>query len=257
MAKAWESARQRSLGYPPDSDPPAGVDYDLWLGPAPQRPFNRLRFHGNWRWFFDYGAGDLGNDGVHRLDYARWGLESALKAEGKQLAALPLKVSAHGGKHYFDDAQEWPDTLMATYDFGDCLLTYEMRIWTGYPLHGESEGAVVYGDQGYVVLGNRRWRAMDERGKQVAEGKGESDTDAHVRNFLDCMRSRKRPTADLETVGHPSSLLCHLANAAWRAGRTLQFDPRTYTFAGDKAADQFLTRAEYRKPWELPMIAAV
>ncbi len=254
FAKAWESSRQGSIGHVADSNPPAGVDYDMWLGPAPKRPFNARRFHGNWRWFFDYGTGDLGNDGVHRMDYARWALEAALESEGKTLPDLPQAVSALGGKHYFDDDQQWPDNLLATYDFGDCLLTYEMRVWTRYPLDGESEGAAVLGDGGYVVIGNGRWRAFDERGKQISEEAGGDHTAAHVRNFLDCLRSRKKPAADLETIGHPSSMLCHLGNAAWRSGRTLRFDPETYTFGKDEKANQFLTRAEYRKPWELPKV---
>jgi predicted dehydrogenase len=257
FAKAWESARQGSIGRPPDSDPPKGVDYNMWLGPAPLRPFNRARFHGNWRWFFDYGTGDLGNDGVHRLDYARWALGAALSAKGQTLPNLPRAVSAHGGKYYFDDAQEWPDTMMVTYDFEPgCLLTYEMRVWNAYPLHGESEGAEVCGDGGFVTIGNSRWRAYDEKGKLIKEQSGGYNNDvAHARNFLDCMRSRQKPNADLETVGHPSSLLCHLGNAAWRAGRTLRFDPTTYTFKNDPDANQYLTRAEYRKPWLLPKIA--
>ncbi|HUT89105.1 MAG TPA: Gfo/Idh/MocA family oxidoreductase [Thermoguttaceae bacterium] len=255
FAKAWESSRQGSIGHPPDGDPPAGVDYDLWLGPAPLRPFNPRRFHGSWRWFFDYGTGDLGNDGVHRLDKARWGLATALAAEGKSLSTTPAAVSAHGGKHYFDDDQEWPDNLMVTYDFGQSVLTYEMRIWSPYPLDGEREGAAVLGDDGYMVIGNRRWRALDAKGKQVAEEEGGDATAAHVENFLASMRTREKPAADLETVGHPSSLLCHLGNAAWRAGRSLRFDPQTYTFRGDEEASQYLTRPEYRKPWVLPKIA--
>ena len=145
---------------------------------------------------------------------------------------------------------------MVTYDFAPgCLLTYEMRVWNAYPLHEESEGAAVYGDGGYVVIGNSRWRAYDEKGKLIKEAGGGYNNDIpHARNFLDCMRSRGKPNADLETVGHPSSLLCHLGNAAWRAGRTLRFDPTTYTFAGDADANQFLTRAEYRKPWLLPKL---
>ena len=257
FAKAWESARQGSIGRPADSEPPKGVDYDMWLGPAPLRPFNRARFHGSWRWFFDYGTGDLGNDGVHRLDYARWALATALAAKGQTLAEMPRAVSAHGGKYYFDDAQEWPDTMMVTYDFAPgCLLTYEMRVWNAYPLHEESEGAAIHGDGGYVVIGNSRWRAFDEKGKLIKEESGGYNNDIpHAKNFLDCMRSRGKPNADLETVGHPSSLLCHIGNAAWRAGRTLRFDPATYTFAGDADANQYLTRAEYRKPWLLPKLS--
>ena len=256
FAKAWESSRQGSIGHPPDGDPPAGVDYDTWLGPAPLRPFNPRRFHGSWRWFFDYGTGDLGNDGVHRLDKARWGLETALATEGQSLPDTPRTVSAHGGKHYFDDDQEWPDNLMLTCQYPGCVLTYEMRIWTPYPLDGEREGAAVLGDGGYMVIGNRRWRAFDAKGQQVADDTaGEDASRAHAENFIACMRSRRKPAADLETVGHPSSLLCHLGNAAWRAGRSLQFDPETYTFIDDEEANRYLTRPEYRKPWLLPKIA--
>lgn len=256
FAKAWESASQGAIGDPPDGPPPEGVDYDRWLGPAPQRPFNPRRFHGSWRWFFDYGTGDLGNDGVHRLDVARWALATAVAAQQGQVPALPAAVSAHGGKYYFDDAQEWPDTLMVTYDYPEarCVLTYEMRIWAPYPLHDEAEGAGVCGDNGFVVIGNSRWRAFDRKGQPIKESPGGDDTVAHVRNFLDCMRSRQKPNADLETVGHPSSMLCHLGNAAWRAGRTLRFDPQTNTFAGDAEANRWLTRAQYRQPWVLPKI---
>ena len=257
FAKAWESTRQGSLGKPADGDPPDGVDYNLWLGPAPQRPFNPLRFHGNWRWFFDYGAGDLGNDGVHRLDVARWAFETALATSGDPPLGPIQAVSAHGGKCYFDDLQEWPDNLMITYDYGQGrIMTYEMRIWTPYPLEGEGEGAAVYGDQGYVVNGNSAWRAYGPRGKLIREEKGSYDnTVAHVENFLQCMKSREKPNADLETVGHPSSLLCHLGNAAWRAGRTLRFDAETYTCVGDDDANLYLKRPSYRKPWLLPTVA--
>jgi predicted dehydrogenase len=254
FAKAWESAPQGGIGYPPDSDPPAGIDYDVWLGPAPKRPFNVRRFHGSWRWFFDYGTGDLGNDGVHRLDIARWALETAFAAEGKKLPPFPQAVSALGGKYYFDDAQEWPDTLMVTYDYPGSLLTYEMRVWNPYPLHDEAEGAALHGDGGYIVIGNGRWRAFDSKGQVVKQETASYNDVGHAQNFIDCMRSRKKPNADLETVGHPSSMLCHLGNAAWRTGRTLRFDPETYTFQGDADADKYLTRAEYRKPWVLPSI---
>lgn len=259
-ATAWESQKQRSLGYPSDGAPPEGVDYDTWLGPAPKRPFNPLRFHGNWRWFFDYGTGDLGNDGVHRLDYARWGLETALTAQGEKLPVWPTAISAHGGKLYFDDAQEWPDTLMATYDYGGTLLTYEMRVWTPYPLHGEGEGGAVFGDSGYIILGNNGAQVFGQDGEPGARFGGSRNLDyttIHIENFLQCMRNRKKPNADLETVGHSSSMLCHLGNAAWRVGRTLKADPKTQSFFTDEKAERFLTRPEYRAPWVLPKIGEV
>src|SRR5688500_1934457 len=143
VAKAWESGKQGSIGRPVDSEPPEGVDYDTWLGPAPKRPFNVRRFHGNWRWFFDYGTGDLGNDGVHRIDVARWVLEAAVAGKGEgPLPALPRTVSAAGGKWYFDDMQEWPDTLQVDYQYdlgpgkSGRILTYEMRVWNPYPYLG-------------------------------------------------------------------------------------------------------------------------
>ncbi len=255
FAKGWESSRQGSIGHTPDSPTPEGVDYDLWLGPAPKRPFNKRRFHGTWRWFFDYGTGDLGNDGVHLMDMARWGLQNALAAEGKTLPDLPRSVSSTGGKYYFDDDQEWPDTLMVSYDYPGCVLTYEMRLWSAYRLEGEVEGAAVLGDKGSVILGHTRWRAFDAKGKLLVEEKCEAGNDEHVANFIDCMRSRKRPAADLETVGHPSSMLCHLGNAAWRAGRPLRFDPKTCTAIGDDDANQYLARPSYRQPWVLPKLA--
>ncbi|MHC4692721.1 MAG: Gfo/Idh/MocA family protein [Planctomycetota bacterium] len=259
FAKAWESAKQGSIGRPADSQPPAGVDYDFWLGPAPKRPFNRCRFHGSWRWFFDYGCGDLGNDGVHRLDVAHWAFESALAAQGEKPLGPVKAVSAHGGKCYFDDLQEWPDNLMCTYDYGaGRVITYEMRIWTPYEMFGESEGAAVYGDRGYVILGNSSWRAYGPRNKLLREEQGTyGNTTAHVENFLSCMQTRKRPASDLETIGHPTNLLCHLGNAAWRAGRTLRFDATNYRLLGDQDAERYLTREEYRKPWLLPKLEEV
>ena len=257
MAKAWESTRQGSLGHPSDGEPPAGVDYDMWLGPAPKRPFNPARFHGNWRWFFDYGTGDLGNDGVHRLDVARWALETAIEAAGEKPLGLPRSVSATGGKYYFDDVQEWPDTCIYAYDYDGRVLSYEMRIWSPYPHEGVPEGSAVYGDQGYIIFSSSGWRAFDPKGNKLAEEKGGHNDTGHAQNFIECMRTRKRPNADLETIGHPSSLLCHLGNAAWRAGRSLRFDFENYKFVGDNDANQWLTRPEYRAPWTLPKLTEV
>jgi hypothetical protein len=147
---------------------------------------------------------------------------------------------------------------MVSYDYsGQAVLTYEMRVWNSYPLHEESEGSAVCGDGGYVILGNSRWRAYDAKGKLVREEKRSAPDTLHAQNFLDCMATRKRPNADLETVGHPSSLLCHVGNAAWRAGRTLSFDPASYEFKHDSDANRFLTRPEYRKPWVLPGVEEV
>jgi len=257
VARAWESAKQGSIGFPQDREPPEGVDYDMWLGPAPKRPFNPNRFHGRWRWFYDYGTGDLGNDGVHRLDMAAWALNAASEAQGDGPIGLPSTVATGGGKWYFDDMQEWPDTLQVNYEYGGPkpkLLTYEMRIWAPYSFLDESEAAAVYGDKGFIVIGNSRWRAFGPGNKVIAEGQGGNDEAEHVQNFLDCIKSRKRPNADLETVGHPSSLLCHMGNVASRVGRKLVFDAKTETFVNDAQANALRTRPEYRQPWVLPEV---
>jgi predicted dehydrogenase len=260
VAKAWESAKQSNIGMPPDTPPPPGVDYNMWLGPAPLRPFNVRRFHGNWRWFLDYGSGDLGNDGVHRIDIAKWALDTAGRAQGMPPLYMPSKISALGGKWYFDDLQEWPDTLQATYQFAGTdsthgrLLSYEMKIWTPYKYYDETEGVVLYGDRGYMVIGNRRWRAFNPDNEIIAQDGGENDGVSHIRNFLDCMRSREKPNADLATVGHPSSVLCHAANVSWRIGRQVNLDAKTELFIDDEEANSLRTRPEYRKPWILPEI---
>jgi hypothetical protein len=121
-------------------------------------------------------------------------------------------------------------------------------------MYGESEGAVIYGDKGYLIIGNSRWRAYERGDKLIAEGKGGNDGSEHIQNFLDCMKSRNRPNADLETVGHPSSMLCHAGNLAWRLGRTVTLDLETETFVNDAEANALRTRPEYRKPWELPEV---
>jgi predicted dehydrogenase len=242
--KAWETARQGALRKAPDGDPPPGVDYDLWLGPAPKRPFNRNRFHGNWRWFFDYGTGDLGNDGVHRMDYCRWVMG---------LDEFPQAVNCAGGKFFFDDEQEWPDTMLATFEYPGKILVYEMRIWSKPHLLGESEAAAVYGENGWVLVNNSGWKAYDDENKVVKEGGDKNAQQLHIRNFLDAVKSRRREDLNQEIAqGHVSSVMCHAGNIAWRTGKKLRFDPKTETF-DDAEANKFLGR-EYRKGFELPQV---
>ena len=130
-----------------------------------------------------------------------------------------------------------------------------MRIWAPYRMEDETEGAAVYGDQGYIVLGNRRWRAFGPGGKLVREVQGDSHEGPHVQDFIDCIKTRRRPACDLETIGHPASLLCHTGNISARlGGRKLVLDPKTELFANDKEANALRSRAVYRKPWALPEI---
>lgn len=257
VAKAWESTKQGNIGHPADSSPPPGVDYDMWIGPARKRPFNVNRFHGRWRWFHDFGTGDLGNDGVHRLDMAIAVLNAACEAQHEPTVLLPSKISATGGKWYFEDAQEFPDTMQVNYEFSGArpkLLTYELRIWAPYPYLGHSEAAAVFGDEGYLVVGNNNWVAYDRKNEIMAQGEGDSHEAPHVQNFVDCIKSRAKPYCDLETVGHPASVLCHAGNIAARVGRTLQLDTKSESFVGDSEANELRGRVEYRRPWVLPEV---
>jgi predicted dehydrogenase len=257
VAKAWESTRQGSIGRPEDSDPPQEVDYDFWLGSSPLKPFNIRRFHGHWRWFYDLGTGDLGNDGVHRLDMAVATLNAACEAQGDEPLGLPAKISSFGGKWYFDDMQEFPDTLQVNYEYGGAtpkMLSYEMRVWAPYSYLDEGEGAAVFGDKAYIIVGNSRWRAYERGGKLIASGDGDSHEKPHVQNFLDCIKSREKPYCDLETIGHPASVLCHAGNISARlGGRTLHLDPTTEMF-DDAEANALRGRPEWRKPWVLPTV---
>lgn len=258
VAKAWESTKQGAIGFPVDTAPPPGVDYDMWIGPAPKRPFNVNRFHERWRWLYDFGTGDLGNDGVHRLDMAVALLNSACETQGDELIGLPSTIFANGGKWHFDDAQEFPDTMQVNYQFGSGkqtkLLTYEMRIWAPYKYLDEPEGSAVFGDLGYIVIGNTRWVAYGKGGQVLGKGDGDSHEKPHVQNFIDCIKSRTKPFCDLETVGHPASVLCHAGNISARVGRVLTLDSATETFVGDVEANQLRSRTEYRKPWILPEV---
>jgi predicted dehydrogenase len=238
FARAWIAGDRKSIGHKSDSAVPEGVDYDLWLGPAPERAFNANRFHYNWHWFWDYGTGELGNNGIHGLDVARHvlGLEA------------PSRVTCGGGKYFYDDDQQTPDTQIATFDFPGTSLVWEHRIWAKAGLEGASWGVALHGEKGTLIFGDRGWRVADG-----VEGSDKSSDDMgqkHIRNFLDCVASGKRPNADIEE-GHKSTRLCHLGNIAYRAGRTLHFDAATETIQGDADANALLGRA-YRKPFVVP-----
>ncbi|MBI1792271.1 MAG: Gfo/Idh/MocA family oxidoreductase [Acidobacteria bacterium] len=245
MAKAWNVQGRKNIGHQNDGPAPPGVDYDAWTGPARLLPFNANRFHYNWHWNWNYGTGDMGNDGVHQLDIARWALG----------VGHPASVSGMGRKLYFDDDQQTPDTMNITFDYGQKLMLFEMRIWNPYMMEGQENGVAVYGDRGMVHIGRweetHRWgfKVFDDRGKLVSHD-DRDEPDQHARNFIDCVRSRKAPNAEIET-GHLSTLHCHLGNIVARTGRTLRFDGKTESIGDDSPASAYLGR-EYRKHWSTP-----
>ena len=246
FGKAWETARNGAVHLAADSAPPPGLDYHIWQGPCPERPYNKSIVGGSWRWLFDYGTGDLGNDGVHRIDYCRFLMG---------LKGMPEAVYCSGGKFFFEDDQEWPDTMLISYEYPGKIVQYEMRLWSKPKLFGITEGAAVYGENGWVLLTNSGWKAYDAAGKLVKQGESSSAVtqQAHIRNFLDAVRSRKRETLAQEIYsGHVSSSMCHAGNISWRTGKKLNFDPKTETF-DDKEANQYVGR-EHRKGFELPNI---
>ncbi|TKJ35988.1 MAG: dehydrogenase [Planctomycetes bacterium B3_Pla] len=240
MAKAINCQLRGPIGRVADSEAPPHVNYDLWLGPAPKRPFNKNRFHYNWHWHWDYGTGDTGNDGVHQIDIARWGLG----------VEMPNAVSCSGGQLFYDDDHETPDTQIATFEYDDVYLMYEMRLWTPYGLEGHDNGDVFYGDGGTLSIGRKGWQVTFKNGK--AGPGGPRGSYSHAENFIKAVRSRKASdlNADVE-VGHHSATLCHLANIAMRVGRRLKFDTKQERFIADTEANTYLTK-KYRKGYELP-----
>lgn len=241
------------------------VDYNLWLGPAPERPFNPNRFHYNWHWNWDYGNGDMGNQGVHEVDVARWGLG----------VKLPTKITAMGGHFMFDDDQNTPNVLMAMFEFPDehgrgdqkKMMQFEVRHWysnsdvvldeensdsTGYMKSAANNiGNLFYGSKGYMVKNVDEWRTyMGSDGEPGPTGSGLGD---NYENFIDAIRANdsSKISAKIED-GVYSCVVMHLGNISYRLGRSLEFDPDTMTFKNDDEANALISRPEYRAPFVIP-----
>jgi predicted dehydrogenase len=239
-----------TIGKKADAPVPQGVDYDLWLGPAPKRPFNPNRFHYNWHWFWDYGCGDVGNQGVHEMDMARWGLG----------VGLPARIHGAGGHFMFDDDQETPNNLITVFEYPEQKkqLVFEVRHWLtnheGFEQGPSNEvGVTFFGSEGYMQVKYFEYQTF--LGKEREPGpKGKSDHNEYER-FIAGMRSRKAEDLGVEIEeGHLSSALCHLGNISYRLGRVLKFDPQAEIFPGDAEANGMLTR-QYRQPFVVPKIA--
>ncbi|HZT32287.1 MAG TPA: Gfo/Idh/MocA family oxidoreductase [Bryobacteraceae bacterium] len=247
LVKAWMCQVRQSIGNPPDQDPPRTIDYDVWLGPAPKRPFNPNRFHYNWRFFWDYGNSELGNQGVHMLDVALAGIQKLRKTEH----CLPTRISGHGGIYWLHDAKEVPDTQVLSYDFGDLLLNWELRSFGDQdPIEGTRAGTGFYGSDATLIVDGDGWKVYGKHNEieKVVKNSGGS----HEANFLECVKSRQRPNADVE-IGRLSTTLCHLGNIVYHLGRDVRFDPQTETFGDDQAANAMLTK-QYRSSYPLPKV---
>jgi predicted dehydrogenase len=253
VAKAWNSQLRRSIGKTQPTNPPPHLDFDAWLGPAVAVPYRTNLLHGVWRWWYEFGCGDIGNDGVHDIDVAVWGLG---------VDGHPSMITCLGGKYFFDDDQQFPDTQYAVYEYpvsGKPVkkqLIFEQRIWSPYVQEGYENGAAFYGTQGMLIIGHSvGWKLYGPRNKLIAEKTGGADLAAHHQNFFDCIRgTQKQLNADVK-AGFLSASLVHLANISARVGRVLQFDPQREQIANDTAAAELLGRKYREGHWAIPRIS--
>jgi predicted dehydrogenase len=238
FSRAWYNNMRPSIGHGRTLPVPAWLDYSLWEGPAPARPYRDNVTPYNWHWFWHWGTGELGNNGVHALDVCRWGLD----------VDCPVRVTSGGGKYRWDDDQETPDTQVATFDFGHCSIVYEGRSWSHRGLEGLMFGIAFYGTEGSLISDGASFTIYDAHDKQLAHVRASGSALPHFRNFLDAIRDGKPLNAEIE-VGCKSTLLCHLGNIAWRTGHALRLDATGHRLVGDPEAAA-LWRRKYQPGWE-------
>ncbi|GAB3266499.1 Gfo/Idh/MocA family oxidoreductase [Larkinella harenae] len=234
----------------PDTAVPAGVDYDMWLGPAPKRPFNTNRFHRSFRYFWDYAGGLMTDWGAHMIDIALAGMN----------VTAPKSVVAVGGKYGFPDhASETPDTLQVVYDYGNFTIQWEQSLGTGRGPFDREHGVAFIGNLGTVVIDRSKWEVFPEieAGNYLVAaqppkfGNGK-DLDTHTLNFVSCVRSRQKPNCPVE-AGRDVALHAHLGNIAYRTGQNIFWDADTNKVVGNEKADR-LVRANYNGKWTLPKL---
>lgn len=253
MAKAWNIQRRESIGHDQPSSPPPGVDYDLWVGPAPLVPFQANRFHYNWRWWHGFGCGDIGNDGTHELDYARWGLG---------VDSLPARVAGLGGKYYFDDDQEFPDTASLAFEFPadrptghPRQLLFEMRLWSGNYPHNCDSGVEFHGTDGVLFVSKRgKLEILDGRNKrqEVPPSATAPLEGSHQADFVAAIRNRRQPRANMDEA-FLSVALVHHGNIVSRLGRGLTINSLTGLITGDAEATALLGRDYRPGHWARPL----
>lgn len=252
VAKHVNSQKRANIGHQKPSKPPDHLDYDLWVGPAQWREYQSNYVHYHWHWFYNFGTGDIGNDGVHGIDVARWGL-------GVQ--THPSFVTGYGSKLFFDDDQEFPDTYTVAFEYpGEGtvgqkrLLIYEQRIWSPYREDADGNSTFFYGTKGMMVIG-QGIQVFGLNNKRLRHEKLSSGGDAHQRDFLDAVKDRtRRPAAEIQ-IGHLSSSLCHLGNIVARRGRAIRFDPKTEQILGDEEAAALLGRKYRPDHWAVPKVS--
>lgn len=255
VAKIWNIQRRQNIGHAEPSDPPAGFNHDLWIGPAPMMPYQSNRHHYNWHWWYNFGTGDAGNDGVHEFDLARWGL-------GEE--RHPSKVAVIGGKYFFDDDQQFPDTMTATFEYpaeGGAghprQMIFEMQLWsTNYPYNVDN-GIEFWGTEGKMFISRRgKFQLWGERNRKL-KTELKNPLGMHVvenqRAFANTIREDAPATADAQTA-HLSATLCHLANISSRVGKSFDFDPVTEQIVDQPEANALLSRSYREGHWAIPRV---
>lgn len=248
VAKAWNSQRRRSIGKTRPSQPPEHLNYDLWVGPAEMVPYRSNMLHGIWRWWYDFGCGDIGNDGVHDIDVALWGLG---------VETHPERVACLGGKYFFDDDQQFPDTQYSICEYltsGEKpkQLIFEQRIWSPYVQEGYENGAAFYGTEGYMLMGHTRGWKLFRKNELVAERSGGADLPAHHNNFFACIRGEaEQPNAPIQ-AGLLSAAIVHLSNIAARTGQVIEFDPQAEQITNSPEAAALVQRKYRPDHWGTP-----
>jgi len=236
-AKCWYYAPRPTIGRGKQSDPPAWLDYDLWQGPTPETPFRDNVVHYNWHFFWQWGDGELGNNGVHTLDICRWAMG----------VDYPTRVTVAGSRLRFDDDQETPDTALATFECGEKIITWEGVAWMRHHQTPSTVGIEIRGTEGTMVLDDDGYTIYDGEGKEMEKGGGGRGDSEHLADFLTAVRDGHRTNADIEE-GHKSALMCHLGNIAYRTGKSVAVDPATGRIK-EGADAQALWAREYRPGW--------
>jgi predicted dehydrogenase len=269
----YGNASPMGIGHPPDSAPPPGLDWDMYLGPAPKVPFNPNRFTWNFRWFWDYAGGMMTDWGVHLIDIVQWAMDTP----------APTAVSASGGRFHLKDNRETPDTIISVYEYPGYVMTYENRSGNAYVPDGRSYGILFYGSDATLFLDRAGYELIPETAGQdqapvpaylsemkeaqnpvqpwerprrmrpgrtnYARGEGSDQNLSHTRNFLSCIKSRRKPNSDVE-IGHASTTAAHLGNVAFRSGQKIRWDAKNEKVLDNPKANELLTR-EYRAPWKV------
>lgn len=237
FARCWYDADRESIGKGKPAPIPENLDYSMWQGPAPERPYLDNLVHYNWHWRWHWGGGELANNGIHSLDVARWGLG----------VDAPTQISFLGGRYHFDDDQETPDTGVAVFHYGDKGISWEVS--SCLPRKDEKHATVIfYGTEGTMHIINSGYRVLNPKGEEIDKGTGPGGEQDHIQNFLDCVRNGGPLNSEIEE-GQKSTLLCHLGNISYKLGRMLKFDPESRRIVNDDEANTLMSR-EYRPGWE-------